>query len=186
MPLPETTKNGVYNAVLMTIEERPGADLEMFKKFLRDNSVPNTEISAVREPYASKPGYHYHGIVLRELKFKVGRWLTAANKTAEFKGLQFNYWPNTRKIAGAGFAAKAEYCKKYLTDPTKDKVTGEVHTVRDPLRERLEMEADMREQARIREYGHWCAGTHWDADWQLCACSGGMRLIGDCANKKNI
>ena len=60
MPLPETLRSGVYNGVLMTIEERPGATLEMFKKFLRDHSVPNTEIEAVREPYASKPGYHYH------------------------------------------------------------------------------------------------------------------------------
>jgi len=73
MPLPETLPNGVYNAVLMTIEERPKATLKMFKKFLRDNNIPNTEIEAVRKPYSTKPGYHYHGVVLRELKFKVGR-----------------------------------------------------------------------------------------------------------------
>jgi len=173
MPLPETLPNGVYNAVLMTIEERPGATLEMFKKFLRDNSVPNTEIEAVREPYSTKPGYHYHGVVLRELKFKVGRWLTAANKTAEFKGLQFNYWPNTRKIAGAGFANKAEYCKKYLRDPTKDKVTGEVHVVGDPVRERCEAEAEARERAHLLRYGVWCGGHHYTPDWESCSCNFG-------------
>jgi len=169
MPLPETTKSGVYNAVLVTIEERPGATLEMFMKFLRDNSVPGTEIEAVREPYATKPGYHYHGVILRELKFKVGRWLTAANKTAEFRGMQFNQWPNTRKIAGAGFAAKAEYCKKYLRDPSKDKVTGEVHVVGDPEQERREYEYQTRKKRKNVEYGLWCNGVHYNHDGSLCA-----------------
>lgn len=155
MPLPETLRSGVYNAVLMTIEERPGASLDMFMKFLRDHSVPNTEIEAVREPYATKPGYHYHAVVLREAKFKVGRWLTAANKTDTFKGLQFNYWPNTRKIAGAGFIAKAEYCKKYLRDPSKDKVTGEVHVVGDPLKERLFDEYVARQERDIETEESW-------------------------------
>lgn len=187
MGLPETTKNGVYNAILVTIEERAGATVEMFGEFLRKNSVPGTEIEVVREPYATKPGFHYHGVILRELKFKVGRWLTAANKTAEFRGLQFNHWPNTRKIAGAGFAAKAEYCKKYLRDPTKDKITGEVHVVRDLLGERLEAEYQMREETHTRMFGRWCGGFHYGVGWELCSCSGGTGgAVGDCKDKKNI
>ena len=178
MPLPETTKNGVYNAVLVTIEERPGATMEMFMKFLRDNSVPGTEIEAVKEPYATKPGYHYHGVILRELKFKVGRWLTAANKTAEFRGMQFNYWPNTRKIAGAGFAAKAVYCKNYLRDPSKDKITGEVHVVGDPERERREAEARSRAHQTEVEFGCWRSGNHYTFRGDLCYCSGGYELAG--------
>jgi len=165
MGLPETCKSGVYNAILVTIEERPGATVEMFGEFLRKYSVPGTRIEVVREPYATKEGFHYHGVVLREEKFKVGRWLTEANKTDEFSGLQFNYWPNTRKIAGAGFAKKAEYCVKYLRDPTKDKITGEVHVVRDLQAERLEAEAVMREHRHKLRFGQWSGGIHYDADW---------------------
>ncbi len=165
MGLPETCKSGVYNAILVTIEERPGATVEMFGEFLRKHSVPNTRIEVVREPYATKEGFHYHGVILREQKFKVGRWLTAANKTDEFKGLQFNYWPNTRKLCGAGFAAKAEYCLKYIKDPSKDKVTGQVHAVRDFDQERRNAEAELRAHRTLLRFGQWHNGIHYDVDW---------------------
>lgn len=167
MGLPETYKGGVFNAVLMTIEERPGATVEMFGEFLRKHSVPNTQIEVVREPYNKKPGFHYHAVVLRENKFKVDRWLTAANKTDEFKGLQFNYWPNTRKLCGAGFAAKAEYCLKYIKDPTKDKITGEVFKVRDFDQERRDQEAEQRRQLHLLKYGSWSGGIHYDIDGNM-------------------
>lgn len=180
MGLPETCKSGVYNAVLVTIEERPSATVEMFGEFLRKHSVPKTRIEVVREPYNKKPGYHYHGVILREQKFKVGRWLTAANKTKEFSGLQFNYWPNTRKLCGNGFEAKAEYCVKYLRDPTKNKITGEVYVVKDPEEERREQDYQMRRKRSLVENGRWANGHHMDHNNQLCWCSGGTAMAGGC------
>ncbi|AXQ65345.1 MAG: hypothetical protein [Circular genetic element sp.] len=167
MGLPETCKSGVYNAILVTIEERPGATVEMFGEFLRKHSVPNTRIEVVREPYREKEGFHYHGVILREKKFKVGRWLTEANKTDEFKGLQFNYWPNTRKLCGAGFAAKSEYCLKYIKDPTKDKVTGQVYAVRDVDKERREREAQKRSHDTTMHFGQWSRGIHYDINGNM-------------------
>lgn len=178
MGLPETCKSGVYNAVLVTIEERPGATVEMFGEFLRKHSVPNTQIEVVREPYNEKPGYHYHGVILREQKFKVGRWLTAANKTEEFKGMQFNYWPNTRKLCGSGFAAKAKYCVNYLRDPSKNKITGEVHVVPDSMKEKLEAEYQQRVRQHQLEYGEWLSGYHYAHTGELCWCSGGEVMAG--------
>lgn len=188
MPLPETKKGGVYNAVLMTIEERPGATEEMFADFLRKHSVPDTDIETVREPYHTKPGFHYHAVVLRgphpatgkKRDFKVDHWLVEANKTSEFKGLQFNYWPNTRKLCGTGFAAKAMYCKKYLRDPSKNKITGEVHIVRDPVKERCIYDAQMREDTHIHTFGRWWDGDHYDHNGDLCKCSGGHAQAGGC------
>lgn len=146
MPLDKSRKcvnKTPYTCVLITMHSREGATIRLFREFLAKHKVkrkltlPIIKIITSEEPYNTSMGTHFHAVITSELGFRVGRWFTACNKKGSlWEGMAFHAWPDLRKTCGEGFEAKRLYCERYLRDPSKDKILGQV--------EELETEWDIR------------------------------------------
>lgn len=118
-----------YDCILLTMHQREGVTQHQFAQFVKNKLPAGCDVRVTTEPYKETEGHHFHAVCGRKVRFKVNALFSAANKDERFKGMDFRYFPDTRKVAGAGYAAKFAYGVKYMEDPSKDKVLGEVETV---------------------------------------------------------
>lgn len=130
MPLDDSRKckkGYQYQFVLVTMHRRESATLDLFKLWLKRYCPIGIKCLVSEEEYTTSEGTHFHAVLTSKARFKVNRMFTAANKSETWKGMNFHAWRDLR--SKGNHEAQVEYCEKYLKNPSKDKVLGQVGDV---------------------------------------------------------